>query len=569
VEEVVAQIWAEVLHRQRVSADDNFFDLGGHSLLATQVVSRLRRVLGVELPLRAMFEAPSVEELAQRIEAVRRTEEGIQAPPPISRVSRDGDLPLSFAQQRLWFLDQLQPNNPLYNIPRAIRIQGRLNHAALERSLNEIVRRHESQRTLFKSVRGQPVQVILPALTLALPVTDLRHLPDSQRESEARRQAVEEAHRPFDLAQGPLLRASLFLLSEEESVLLLNTHHIVSDAWSAGVMMEELTTLYEAFSAERPSPLSELPLQYADFAAWQRHWLRGEVMEKQLAYWRKALQGAPAVLELPTDRPRTATRSFQGAYELVALPIDVIERLKAFSRQQGATLFMTLVAAFQVLLSRYSGQEHVIVGTDLANRTSLETERLIGFFINVLPIRSDLSGDPPFDEFLRRMKDVTLGAYAHQEMPFDKIVEELQPERSLSHNPLVQVLFVMQNTPRSTKTLSGFRFGSFDIGVTHSKFDLAVFMVEHGEQLLGSWLYSTDLFEASTIRRIAGHYETLLRSILEQPSTRISALEIMSESEKQQRGDKMLERRKSQLKKFLSAEPKAVSLSETPSASRE
>jgi amino acid adenylation domain-containing protein len=569
VEEVVANIWAEVLRLPQVGAEDNFFALGGHSLLATQVVSRIRRVLGVEFPLRMMFEAPTVEKLAERIEVARRSEEGLQAPPPISAAARDSDLPLSFAQQRLWFLDQLQPNNPVYNIPRAIRIRGRLNVQALEQSLNEIVRRHESQRTVFKSVRGQPVQIVLPACPIQLPVVDLSSVPDSERTSEAKRLAVAEAKRPFDLAKGPLLRITLLRLSDDDHVLLLNTHHIVSDAWSAAVMIEEIGVLYEAFAAHRPSPLPEPAIQYADFAAWQRQWLQGEVLQKQLAYWRTALEGAPAVLELPTDRPRPEGRTFRGDYELVAIPRDLIEQLKAFSRKEDTTLFMTLMTAFQALLSRYSGQEHIIVGTDLAGRTSVDTERLIGFFISVLPIHGDLSGDPRFREFLKKMRNVALGAYAHQDLPLDKIVEELQPERSMSHNPLVQVLFVMQNTPRAEKKFADLTFHAFEVGVAHSKFDLAVFMVEQRDGILGSWLYSRDLFDAPTIRRMAGHYENMLRSIVAQPDARISALEFQSEAEKQEQAQQAEDRKNSQRKKIFKVQPKAVSLPEAYSTTKE
>ncbi|HYS58859.1 MAG TPA: condensation domain-containing protein, partial [Burkholderiales bacterium] len=568
VEEVVANIWAEVLRLSQVGADDNFFALGGHSLLATQVVSRLRRVLGVELPLRMMFEAPTVEKLAEKIEVTRRSEEGLQAP-PITPVSRDGDLPLSFAQQRLWFLDQLQPDNPVYNIPRALRIRGRLSVQALEQSLNEIVRRHESQRTVFKSVRGQPVQVVLPAFPIPLPVVDLGSVPDSERASEAKRLAVAEAQRPFDLAKGPLLRTTLLRLSDEDHVLLLNTHHIVSDAWSAAVMIEEIGALYEAFAAHRPSPLPEPAIQYADFAAWQRQWLQGEVLQKQLAYWRTALEGAPAVLELATDRPRPAVRTFLGDYELVPIPRDLIEQLSVFSRREDTTLFMTLMTAFQALLSRYSGQEQIIVGTDLASRTSVDTERLIGFFISVLPIHGDVSGDPRFREFLKKMRDVALGAYAHQDLPLDKIVEELQPERSMSHNPLVQVLFVMQNTPRVEKKFADLTFHAFEVGVAHSKFDLAVFVVEQHDGILGSWLYSRDLFDAATIRRMAGHYENMLRSIVAQPDARISALEFLSDAEKQLQAQEAEDRKKSQLKKIFKVQPKAVSLPEAYSTSKE
>ena len=559
-EEVLANIWAQVLRLDRVGVHDDFFEIGGHSLLATQVISRLHRTLKVDLPLRTLFEAPTVAKLTQQIENARAGKEGLLAP-PITRVSRDQDLPLSYAQQRLWVLDQLEPNNPLYNIPRALRITGALNIEALEKSLNEIVRRHESQRTTFTVADAKPVQVIARSLTIPFPLRDLTSLPDARRETEASRIAREEAQTPFDLAKGPLVRAALLKVAADEHVLLLTMHHIVSDAWSAGVFLQELSELYEAFSAGKPSPLPELAIQYADYAAWQRQWFQGEVLDKQLAYWREQLLGAPPVIRLPADRPRPTVQSFQGAYESLPLPENLLDPLKKLGQEEGVTLFMTLLAGFQALLSRYSGQEQIVIGTDVANRGSVETEKLIGFFINLLPLRIDLSGNPTFRELLGRVREVALGAYAHQDMPFDKLVEELQPDRSLSHNPLVQVLFVMQNIPRQKRELSGLTLGAFEMPIARSKFDLAVFMVENDGRLTGNWLYSTDLFDRETILRMAGHFARLLQSAVAQPDARLSALEMLTEDEKHQRGSQTKERKQSQLKKLMTIEPKAVSLS--------
>ncbi len=562
-EEVLAGIWAEVLRLPRVGTEDDFFQIGGHSLLATQVISRVRRTLNIELPLRTLFEKPTVASLASEVERVRR---GSARPiPRIVPVSREQALPLSFAQQRLWVLDQLEPNNPLYNIPRALRMKGKLNVEALRRALNEIVRRHESQRSTFAIHQGQPVQVISPALVMEMPVVDL----NAGGEDEARRLAGEEAQTPFDLSTGPLLRAKLLRLAQDDHLLLVTMHHIVSDAWSAGVFLKELSVLYKAFSAGEASPLPELPIQYADFAAWQRNWLQGEILEEQLQYWRRQLRGAPPVLDIPADRPRPKTQSFRGAYESVEFSPELAESVKAFARREGITLFMALLAGFQALLSRYSGEEQIVVGTDLANRTMSETEPLIGFFINLLALRTDLSGNPTFREILGRVREVTLGAYAHQDMPFDKLVEELQPERSLSHNPLVQVLFVMQNIPKLQRELPGLELSSFEMPITRSKFDFAVFMVEGENGLTGNWLYNTDLFERTSILRMAGHFETLLCNAIAEPEIRLQSLEFLSKEEREQLGAEKKERKQSQLKKLMSVEPKAISLAAGSGKSKE
>src|ERR671914_472306 len=366
---------------------------------------------------------------------------------PLVPIPRNGHLSLSFAQERLCFLDQLEGPSATYNEQVGLRLSGLLDVGALQRSLGEVVRRHEVLRTSFPTVEGVAVQRIAPVLEVGLPVVELQGLGDGEREAEVRRLAAEEAQRPFDLARGPLLRVCLLKLGEEDHGLLLTLHHIVTDGWSLGVFIHELSALYQAFSTGRPSPLAALPIQYADFAAWQREWLQGAVLEEQLGYWQQQLAGAPSIFELPTDRPRPAVQGFRGASVAFGLEAELTQGLKALSQRAGVTLFMTLLGAFMVVLARYSRQEDIVVGSPIANRTHSQTEGLIGFFVNTLVLRADLSGDPPFEELLRRVRRVALEAYAHQEVPFERVVEALQPERSLSHSPLFQVMFALQNVP--------------------------------------------------------------------------------------------------------------------------
>ena len=468
--------------------------------------------------------------------------------PPLQPVSQDEELspPLkesaaekevsvfaSFSQQRLWFLEQWEPGIPAYNIPVAFRLIGSLNVTALRQSLSEVVRRHEALRTTFTVVEGKPVQVIAPSLTMILPVEDLQELPEPEREVTVRRRTTKEARRPFDLAQGPLVRATMLRLSREEHVLLLTMHHIVSDGWSMGILFRELSVLYEAFSGGKSSSLPELPIQYADFARWQQQWLQGEVLETQLTYWRRQLAGL-LVLELPTDRPRPAARTFRGAQQSLVLRKTLGEALQTLSQREGVTLFMALLAAFQTLLHRYTGQDDIALGSPIANRTRAETEGLIGCLVNTLVLRTDLAGDPTFRELLGRVQEVALGAYAHQDLPFEKLVEELQPERNLSHAPLFQVLFVLQNAPTSALELPGLMVSRVRVDKGSAKFDLTLTLVEGTNGLRGTVEYNTDLFDAATITRLLGHFQTMLEGIVADPGQRLSALPLMTAAERQQ-----------------------------------
>ncbi|MGB8476151.1 MAG: amino acid adenylation domain-containing protein, partial [Candidatus Acidiferrum sp.] len=532
-EELLAEIWAQLLDLERVGVHDNFFNLGGHSLLATQAVSRMREAFQVEIPLRRLFEVPTVAGLAESIEAAHQAGQNMLAP-PILPVPRNGDLALSFAQQRIWFFDQLEPGLSAYNIPAAVRLKGPLNLAALEQSLNEIVKRHESLRTTFVKVDGRPAQVIAPTLTIKLPVVDLRKLPASEKETEIRRLVTAEAQRPFHLSQGPLVRGTVLRLGDEEHVGLLTMHHIVSDGWSTGILVREVATLYVAFCAGGSSPLPALPIQYVDFAHWQRQWLQGEVLETQIAYWKERLAGAPALIDLPTDLPRPAVQTFRGAHQSLVLPKYLKDGFKALGRQEGVTLFMTLLAAFKVLLYRYTSQDDLIVGTPIANRDRLETEGLIGFFVNALVLRTDLSGNPSFRELLRRVRQVCLAAYSHQDLPFDRLVEELHLKRDLSRNPLFQVMFALQNAPLRPLELPGLNLSPVEGDSETAHFDLTLQIVDTEQELTATFVYNTDLFEAGTIARMLGNFQTLLDAMVADPEQRLSDLPLLTETERQQ-----------------------------------
>jgi amino acid adenylation domain-containing protein len=535
LEEMVAAIVADVLKLERVGVYDNFFELGGHSLLATQLVSRLRSTFEVEVSLKTFFQNPTVIGVAEGIEKARRQKAHKEQAPPLVRVSRDQALPLSFAQQRLWFFEQLEPGNLFYNLPNAIRLSGALEVGALERSFQEVVRRHEVLRTSFGNRDGQPYQVIAPVGMVTLPVIDISGLPDSERATQAKELATQETKKAFDLARGPLVRASLVKLGPEEHVLLMTMHHIISDGWSmGGIFFRELAMLYRAFSAGQPSPLPELPIQYADFAVWQRNWLRGDVLKQQLDYWRQQLADVPP-LDLPTDRPRPEEQRFHGAHQSIKLPAELSAKLQALGRQEGATLFMTLLAAFQTLLSQYSGQDDIAVGTPIAGRNRSELEGLIGFFVNTLVMRTDLSGDPTFKQLLGRVREVCLGAYDHQDVPFEKLVEELQPNRDMSRSPLFQVLFVLQNAPRGQMKLGNLTLSPQEADRSIiAKFDITLSVTEFPQGLGVVVKYNTDLFETASMTRLLDHFRTLVEEVVADPERPLSAITLLSEAERRQ-----------------------------------
>ncbi|WP_338282824.1 amino acid adenylation domain-containing protein, partial [Corallococcus caeni] len=506
-EALLAGLWAQVLGVPQVGTEDSFFELGGHSLLATQAMSRIRSAFGVELPLRALFEAPTVSGLARKVDAavLGTHDAGRTGIPALVPVARTGAEPLSFAQQRLWFLDQLQPGSTQYNLPAAIRLSGRLDVSALERTFAELVRRHEALRTTFQVRDGQPFQVITPVAGAVLEVVDLEALPQVEREAEAQRRAQRETQRPFDLGQGPLFRAKLLRLTATEHVLVLVMHHIVSDGWSMQVLVKEVGALYAAYAEGRESPLAELPVQYADYAAWQRGWLRGEVLEGQLAWWRQQLEGAPPALELPTDKARPAVQRFRGASYTVGLPGALEEQVKTLAQREGVTSFMLLLAAWQVVLAKYSGQADVSVGTPIAGRNQTQLEGLIGFFVNTLVLRTKVEGRESFRQVLARVRETALGAYAHQEVPFEKLVEELRPERDLGRTPLFQVFFSLQNTPAQTSDAGpkeSLALRPVETEGSTAKFDLSLSMSETGQGLAATLTYNTDLFVEGTAKRL-------------------------------------------------------------------
>jgi amino acid adenylation domain-containing protein len=526
LEELLAGIFARVLGMERVSVEESFFDLGGHSLLATQLVSRVREACAVELPLRALFEQPSVAQLAAEVERLLRGGGGAQgqSPPPLERADRAGALPLSFAQRRLWFFDQLKPGDTFYNMPAALRLTGRLNVRALEDALTEIVRRHESLRTAFRMNAGEAAQVILEEVRVDLPTVELSGLADEEREAIVRQLAESDARRPFDLASGALVRFRLLKLGELGHVLLVSMHHIISDAWSLGVFVREASELYDAYSAGLVSPLPELLVQYPDYAVWQRGWLRGEVLKAQLDYWKGRLAGAPELLTLPESKPRPPVQSTRGGQQALTLSPELADSLKALKDREGVTLFMLMLAAFQLLLSWRTGQTDIVVGSPVAGRNHPETEPLMGFFVNTLVMRTDMRGDPTFRELLRRVRETALGAYAHQDAPFEMLVDELAPQRSLSHTPLFQVALGVQNAPPPPPHLSGLVVEGLGVPVEVARFDLELLMIDTGAGIDAALTYSLDLFEAGDARRLLTLFESLLGSVAADPEATLQTL---------------------------------------------
>src|ERR1051326_7745414 len=533
VEEVLAAIWSEVLGVEKVGIEDNFFELGGHSLLATQVVSRVREAFRVELPLSEMFERATVRELAVAIEAGMRGDSEF-VDEPIRVAPRSEALPLSFAQQRLWFLDQLEPGTATYNIPIGIRLSGQMNVGALEQSLSEVVRRHETLRTRFVSVDGAAQQVISAAEPVKLLVTELGGLAAAEQEKETIRLANEEAAQPFDLEHGPLWRGQLIRLNGAEHVLLFTMHHIISDGWSMGVLVREVSALYEAYMNGADSSLAELPIQYADFAVWQREYLQGAVLERQLQYWREQLAGAPPVLQLPADHPRPAIQTYRGAQAHVQFSPEVSAELKQLSQREGVTLFMTLLAVWHVLLWRYTGQNDVVVGTPIANRQRNEIEGLIGFFVNTLVLRTQLEGQETGRELLQRVRDICLEGYAHQDVPFEMLVEELRPERDMSHSPLFQVMLVLQNAPVDVMHWPGIEVSGIAVEHRTARFELNIGLGESEQGIVGTVEYNTDLFEAETIERLVSHYERLATALVADIEQPVSKWVLLSEAEQEQ-----------------------------------
>ncbi|MFL9458751.1 condensation domain-containing protein [Tolypothrix bouteillei VB521301_2] len=477
--------------------------------------------------------SPEKRELVLQKLKKQQSSQNDRNPTPPLTVSREQPLPLSFAQQRLWFLNQLEGENCVYNVPFFWKLNGCLNITALEQAIQEIVQRHEILRTTFSILNGTPIQVIHPHPHLTIQILDWRQLTQTDRSSKAQQLATEELQKPFDLSHPPLLRVKLLQLSDRSYLLLIVIHHIVCDGWSMGIFHRELFALYTAFCIGELSPLPKLSLQYADFAHWQRQWLQGEVLQTQLNYWQKQLAAVPPLLELPTDRPRPSVQTFRGRSEFLELHRDLTQKLKRLSQESGTTLFITLLAAFALLLSRYSRQEDIVIGSAIANRNHKEIEPLIGFFVNTLALRTNLQGNPTFLELLNRVKQVTLDACDHQDLPFEKLVDELGLERSLSQHPLFQVAFSLQNETEQTLD-SDLNVTRFVWENTTTLLDLLVTFRETPQGLRGEWEYATDLFEAKTIQKMARHFEVLLGGIVENPNQPIHSLPLLTKDERQE-----------------------------------
>ena len=531
-EVVLADIWAEVLGVEQVGVEDNFFELGGDSILSIQVVSRVRVAFGVEVSLRSLFINPTVAGLVGVLPADAVADySGAVSVIPV--VSREGGLPLSFAQQRLWFLDEFQPGSSEYISPSALRLCGGLDGGALARALSGLVARHESLRTTFESVEGRGVQVVHPPGEVPLPVLDLSELSEGDRRVELDRVLAQEAVRPFDLSRGPLLRARLVRLGAQEHVLSLVLHHIVTDGWSSGVLWRDLGELYRAEVTGTAPQLAVLPVQYADFAVWQRERLSDSALQGQLDYWRQQLASLSAV-ELPTDRPRPAVHTSHGAVWEFVVPAPVTSRLKELGRGQDATLFMALVAACQVLLARWSGQDDIAVGTVTSGRDRAELEGLVGFFVNTLVLRSQVQGGQTFSEFLTQVKNTVLDAFVHQDVPFERLVDELHVARDTSRTPLFQTMVVLQNTPDQAWELPGLDIDGVDLPVVTALFDISIDFLEFDGGLYGAMSYNTDLFDPATIEQMAQRLQILLTGIAEDADRPVGELPWMSDTERHQ-----------------------------------
>jgi amino acid adenylation domain-containing protein/non-ribosomal peptide synthase protein (TIGR01720 family) len=530
-EEILAGIWSDVLGVERVGIHDDFFELGGHSLLATQIMSRIRGTFHIELSLRAVFESTSVAALAAAVDRAREDGSAVQAPPLVP-VVRTGKLPASFAQQRLWFLAQLEPDSPFYNLPAGFRLWGKLDVILLTASLNQVIGRHEALRTVFQETDGQPMQVVLSSVTVEIPIVDLRDIPEEKRTAELTKQSEAEVQLIFDLTRGPLVRARVWHIGEEEYVLLMTLHHIVSDGWAMDILIRELVTYYQAGVSGQPAALPPLPIQYADYAVWQRDWMQGAVLEAQLAYWKDRLGDAPAALELPTDRPRPTVQTYRGACCEFAVPRELLQQITAFSRRHSLTLYMTLLTAFTALLHHYSGRTSILVGSPVANRLRIEVEEIIGLFVNTLVLRTDIPDNPRWIDLLDRVRKEVLGAQTHQDLPFEHLVDALQPERNLSHSPLFQVMFTLQTPAEQSMETPGLRVDNMEIDPGTALFDLSLDMVVEPEQLSGSFEYNTDLFDESTAKCYADGFLKILSSMVAKPEGRVHDVPPLTDRER-------------------------------------
>ena len=533
VEEIVAGIWSQVLKLQRVGVNESFFDLGGHSLLATQILSRMRAALRVDLPLRTFLEVPTVAGLAAAVERAQASGSFAGAQ-PITPVPRDRDLPLSFAQQRMWFLERLDPGSGAYHIPLLMRVRGPLDSAALRASMQAVARRHEVLRTTYPAPDGLPVQRVHEDGGLDFTRVDLGKLPAAGREAAALDLAAADGERPFDLEAGPLLRVLVARLDATDHLVACTFHHIVADGWSRGVLVDDLTVYYRAFASGTAPRLAELPIQYADYAAWQRRSLRGETLEAELEFWRSRLAGAPPGLSLPTDRPRPAAQSFAGGRVPLRLSGALTNALRGLGRQTSVTLFMVLAAAYVALLHRYTGEDDLVFGSSVAGRDRVDLEGLIGFFVNMLALRVDCAGDPSFSGLLERVREVALDGFAHQAVPFELVVEELEPERDLSYPPIFQVVFTLQNAPVEELELPDLELSFPPTRQSAAKYDLLLDTWEDGDGLGGTLEYNADLFDHATAERLTRHFANLLESLAADPRTRLSELSMLAESELRQ-----------------------------------
>jgi amino acid adenylation domain-containing protein len=532
-QEIIAKIWAEVLGIERIGIHDNFLELGGHSLLASLVISRLREALSLELSIASLFAAPTIATFSEQIGSSAQN-----LLPTLEPVSRNSELPLSLTQQRFWFLDQMEGANPAYNIVRVLNLQGLLNFTGLEGAIATIINRHETLRTSFGIADGKPIQVITDKLAFTLPIIDLQELAEDHKTAEAQRLITDEYLRPFALNESSLLRVTLMQLGAESHQLLVIMHHIISDAWSAGNFLQELSVIYSALTAGLPSPLPQLSIQYADYAYWQRQWLENQ--PAQLDYWQQQLADIPAVIELPTDRSRTAIQTFRGDLQKFQFDSQLTHKLKNLSQKSGSSLFMTLLTAFVILLSRYSGQEDIVVGSPISNRNRVALEPLVGFFVNTLVLRTRLQENPTFEELLQQVRQMALDAYAHQDVPFDQLVETLQPQRHLSHSPLFQVMFVLQNSPSSKLELRDLQVTQIELqrATAGANFDLTLSMQEKdselGTELIGAFEYNANLFNADTIARMVESFHTLIEAVVANPQERIRTLPLLTASQEHQ-----------------------------------